>query len=39
MTNYRLWDESLSIWKQRFIYDSPFVTETLKKYRKIYIAY
>lgn len=39
MTNYRLWDESISLWKQRFIYDSPFVSETLKKYRKIYIAY
>lgn len=39
MTNYRLWDESISIWTQRFIYGSPMVTETLKKYRKIYIAY
>lgn len=39
MTNYRLWDESISIWTQRYIYDSPIVRETLAKYRKIYIAY
>ena len=39
MTNYRLWDESISLWSQRFIYWSPMVAETLKKYRKIYIAY
>ena len=39
MTNYRLWDESISLWSQRFIYWSPMVSETLKKYRKIYIAY
>lgn len=39
MTNYRLWDESISLWTQRFIYWSPMVAETLKKYRKIYIAY
>ena len=39
MTNYRLWDESISIWTQRFIYDSPIVKETLAKYKKIYIAY
>jgi len=39
MTNYRLWDESISLWTQRFIYWSPMVSETLKKYRKIYIAY
>lgn len=39
MTNYRLWDESISLWSQRFIYWSPMVSETLKKYRKVYIAY
>ena len=39
MTNYRLWDESISIWRKNFILDTPIVSETLKKYRKIYIAY
>ena len=39
MTNYRLWDESISLWTQRFMYWSPMVSETLKKYRKVYIAY
>ena len=39
MTNYRLWDESISIWKQRFAYDSPFVKETLAKYKRIYLPY
>ena len=39
MTNYRLWDESISLWTQRFMYWSPIVSETLKKYRKVYIAY
>ena len=39
MTNYRLWDESISIWRKNYIYDTPFVKETLAKYRKVYIAY
>ena len=39
MTNYRLWDESISLWRRNFIYETPIVSETLKKYRKIYIAY
>lgn len=39
MTNYRLWDESISIWRKNYIYDTPIVSETLAKYRKVYIAY
>ena len=39
MTNYRLWDESISLWRKNFIYDNPIVKETLAKYRKVYIAY
>ena len=39
MTNYRLWDESISLWRRNYLYWNPIVSETLKKYRKIYIAY
>lgn len=39
MTNYRLWDESISIWTQRFMYGSPMVSDILRKYKKLYLAY